>query len=290
MSAIQKALEALEIALNRTGVFNPPELDCMTEAIQALQSLHNPENGDCCCGETEEAWRLCPTHGPKENVFSDNGADIEKRMEEHADISCPACGGSGHKDDFKPVQSLGVDSRLIHVGYTNPHQIEHAKVESGLFYPDTEHDCWIPVYMLKTHEHRLFYPVDSGVRGTKTEPVESRNTQQIEVTDEMAMAFHHAETDGAIGNSELDEIKVGLRAALANVCATQSPAVPDGMVTEAESLNAQKKAFWAGFEICASNVHGRNILPAWLDYKAIAASKEQDNSALAAAQQGGARD
>ena len=48
-----------------------------------------------------------------------------------------------------------------------------------------------------------------------------RTGPRIEVTDEMAMAFHHAETDGAIGDSELDEIKVGLRAALANVCAYQ---------------------------------------------------------------------
>jgi len=35
-----------------------------------------------------------------------------------------------------------------------------------------------------------------------------------EVTDGMALAFHHALTDGAIGQSEVDEIKTGLRAAL----------------------------------------------------------------------------
>jgi len=39
-------------------------------------------------------------------IFRDKGADIEKRMEEHADISCPACGGSGHKDDFQALQSM----------------------------------------------------------------------------------------------------------------------------------------------------------------------------------------
>jgi hypothetical protein len=22
------------------------------------------EGGGCCCGETDEAWRLCPAHGP----------------------------------------------------------------------------------------------------------------------------------------------------------------------------------------------------------------------------------
>ena len=36
-----------------------------------------------------------------------------------------------------------------------------------------------------------------------------------EVTDGMALAFHNALTDGSIGQSEIDEIKTGLRAALA---------------------------------------------------------------------------
>lgn len=39
MNAIEKAKEALDIALGRTGVFNPPELDLMCEAYEALQSL-----------------------------------------------------------------------------------------------------------------------------------------------------------------------------------------------------------------------------------------------------------
>ena len=36
-----------------------------------------------------------------------------------------------------------------------------------------------------------------------------------EVTDAMALAFHSALTDGSIGQGEIDELKVGLRAALA---------------------------------------------------------------------------
>ena len=35
------------------------------------------------------------------------------------------------------------------------------------------------------------------------------------VTDGMALAFHRALTDGSIGQPEVDEIKTGLRAALA---------------------------------------------------------------------------
>lgn len=47
------------------------------------------------------------------------------------------------------------------------------------------------------------------------------------VTDDMAMAFHHAITDGAIGSDEVEEIKAGLRAALANYPAPPAPVVPD---------------------------------------------------------------
>lgn len=55
------------------------------------------------------------------------------------------------------VRDMGqaVMDRLIHVGYTNPAQIEYGKEEGGKFYPDTENDCVIPLYMLKVHTHRL---------------------------------------------------------------------------------------------------------------------------------------
>jgi hypothetical protein len=45
-----------------------------------------------------------------------------------------------------------------------------------------------------------------------------------EVTDAMALAFHGALTDGSIGQAEVDEIKVGLRAAL-DAHPAPSPAV-----------------------------------------------------------------
>ena len=48
----------------------------------------------------------------------------------------------------------------------------------------------------------------------------------VNVTDRMALDFHHALTDGSIGNDELEEIKTGLRAALCNVTAPPAPAVP----------------------------------------------------------------
>lgn len=43
--------------------------------------------------------------------------------------------------------------------------------------------------------------------------------QGLEVTDAMALAFHHAITDGAIGQDDVEEIKTGLRAVLCNVAA-----------------------------------------------------------------------
>ena len=46
----------------------------------------------------------------------------------------------------------------------------------------------------------------------------------LEVNDAMALAFHHALTDGSIGADDLEEIKIGLRAVLANVAATQPAA------------------------------------------------------------------
>ena len=44
---------------------------------------------------------------------------------------------------------------LLHVGFTNGDQIKYAKVEEGSFYPNTDGNCYIPLYMLKSHEHRI---------------------------------------------------------------------------------------------------------------------------------------
>jgi len=46
------------------------------------------------------------------------------------------------------------EHKLIHVGYTNGYQIKYAKEEEGSFYPDTENDCWIPLFMYECHLHR----------------------------------------------------------------------------------------------------------------------------------------
>lgn len=56
-----------------------------------------------------------------------------------------------------------------------------------------------------------------------------RDGQEFEVTDAMALAFHHAITDGCAGSDEIEEIKAGLRATLSNYTAPPAPVVPEEM-------------------------------------------------------------
>ena len=51
-----------------------------------------------------------------------------------------------------------MQDKLIFVGYTNGNQILYAtgiNGGEGSFYADTDNDCYIPLYMLKSHAHRL---------------------------------------------------------------------------------------------------------------------------------------
>jgi hypothetical protein len=62
------------------------------------------------------------------------------------------------------IQSKNFEAHQAHeeltfVGYTNGAQILYANDKSfggeGALYKTSEHDCCIPLYMLKTHHHRL---------------------------------------------------------------------------------------------------------------------------------------
>ena len=55
----------------------------------------------------------------------------------------------------KELEKDLAEKELLHVGFTNGTQVKYAKDEEGAFYPDTEGDCYIPLYMLKSHEHRV---------------------------------------------------------------------------------------------------------------------------------------
>ncbi|WP_454730533.1 Lar family restriction alleviation protein [Citrobacter freundii] len=51
----------------------------------------------------------------------------------------------------------------------------------------------------------------------------SLEAEAVVITDDMAYAFHHALSDSSLGADEVEEIKTGLRAALANVTAPPAP-------------------------------------------------------------------
>ena len=46
---------------------------------------------------------------------------------------------------------------LIHIGFTNKSQVKYVAEdkEEGAFYPNSDNGCYIPVYMLNVHAHRV---------------------------------------------------------------------------------------------------------------------------------------
>ncbi|HGC3537024.1 TPA: DUF551 domain-containing protein [Escherichia coli] len=61
----------------------------------------------------------------------------------------------------------------------------------------------------------------------------SLEAEPVAVNDDMAYAFHHALSDSSLGSDEIEEIKTGLRAALANV---SSPVTLDGWISCSERM------------------------------------------------------
>lgn len=63
--------------------------------------------------------------------------------------------------------SENIHNELIFVGYTNGAQVLYANDATyggeGTFYKNTDHDCLIPLYMLKNHCHRLESTTDGEV-------------------------------------------------------------------------------------------------------------------------------
>ena len=51
------------------------------------------------------------------------------------------------------------------------------------------------------------------------------DAEPVAISDDMAYAFHHAQSDSSLGADEVEEIKAGLRAALANVTTPPAPVV-----------------------------------------------------------------
>jgi len=56
--------------------------------------------------------------------------------------------------------------------------------------------------------------------------LEALREQEIEINDDMALAFHHAISDGALGSDDIEEIKTGLKAAFSHINSAPA-AMPD---------------------------------------------------------------
>lgn len=56
-----------------------------------------------------------------------------------------------------------------------------------------------------------------GINVIFSDSSQLKEAHPYEITDEMALAFHYATTGGAIGKDDVEEIKIGLQAALANL-------------------------------------------------------------------------
>lgn len=67
----------------------------------------------------------------------------------------------------KNIEAHEKNQELFFVGYTNGAQVLYASEEEGSFYKDTENECYIPLYMLKTHEHRLSGSLTNGLNFEK---------------------------------------------------------------------------------------------------------------------------
>ncbi|MGV0269749.1 hypothetical protein ACOXC5_007225 [Klebsiella michiganensis] len=74
--------------------------------------------------------------------------------------------------------------------------------------------------------------INDEIREMARMALAAMGSEPITVTDDMAYAFHHALTDGPLGNGDVEEIKAGLRAAFANVSASQ----PVPQVSELQPL------------------------------------------------------
>ncbi|HHA1232656.1 TPA: hypothetical protein ACOEEP_000657 [Enterobacter kobei] len=81
--------------------------------------------------------------------------------------------------------------------------------------------------------HVVLSPADSLLINNARIALASLEAEAVSVNDDMAYAFHHALSDSSLGADEVEELKAGLRAALANVAAPTAPvSVPDEVCWE----------------------------------------------------------
>lgn len=76
-------------------------------------------------------------------------------------------------------------------------------------------------------------------------------SEPVAVNDDMAYAFHHAISDSSLGADEVEEIKIGLRAAFANVAALPAPVVPDEITADG-IIDMHECGYVEGWNACRS--------------------------------------
>lgn len=103
-------------------------------------------------------------------------------------------------------------------------------------------------------------PYSENLRHLARIALASLEAEPVAVNDDMAYAFHHALTDGALGADEVEEIKTGLRAAFANVTAPPAlVAVPDEVLARLEH-EANHLTAWHHIDEHSCKVYRRDLL------------------------------
>lgn len=91
----------------------------------------------------------------------DNQERIEYFMTEIARLSNQVVDLQAERDalvaQVKELKGELRQEKLIHIGFTNESQVQYVTEdkEEGAFYPNSDHGCYIPVYMLNVHAHRV---------------------------------------------------------------------------------------------------------------------------------------
>ncbi|HHX5650050.1 TPA: hypothetical protein ACVFFV_001709 [Enterobacter cloacae] len=79
----------------------------------------------------------------------------------------------------------------------------------------------------------------------------SLEAEPVDISDDMAYAFHHALSDSSLGADDVDEIKTGLRVVFANITAPPAPvSVPDAMEMDDDFDSAFEHGKAVGWNAC----------------------------------------
>ena len=73
----------------------------------------------------------------------------------HEDLLCVKEDLAKANERLKVLERETAQKKHHFVGYSNGFQIAYAKHDEGCFYPSTDGDSYIPLYMLDVHLHRL---------------------------------------------------------------------------------------------------------------------------------------